>query len=160
MTDLTTIQPTEILPAEKKELTEADLPPLNTRQLAMLNYIMAGYNNSQAYIKAGYDSINNAHKGAHQLTSSQPLKAHIDFYRQQLSKSITKEWKEEKLKQIVDMSIDPHNPLANPDVAIRAMAELNKMKGDYAPQAPIQVHNLHASLDDIRQAKLDYIKEY
>lgn len=145
-------------PTDDNEITEQDLPPLNTRQQAMLNYIIMGHSNTKAYLLAGYDSIDHAAKAAFELTNRPPLKTHLDYFRAKNSKAITKEWKAQKLQQIIDMALDPDNPLANPDYAIKAMAELNKMQGDY-PQQNISINNINTTLEDIRRVKAEYVKD-
>jgi phage terminase small subunit len=145
-------------PQPEKQLTYEDLPPLLPQQLTMLNAIMDGDNYTDAYRKAGYKS-EHAKQAAFVLVNRDPLKAHLDYFYTMLAKQITPEWITERLTKITEMTMDANNPLTrNPDTTIKAIAELNKMQGNYAQQT-VQVNNVHASIDDVRNAINSYKKE-
>ncbi len=139
------------------EMTEDQLPSLLPQQRIMLHYILEGNDYTTAYRKAGYNAApENQDKAAYILVTRNPLKAHLGYFAKELSKLITPDWKAQKLAQIVNNSLNKDEPqLYDPEIAIKAIAELNKMSGDYAAQTS-QVQHLHASIDDIRNARLEY----
>jgi len=140
------------------EYTLETLPELLPQQAKMLEYIIQGDNYTDAYRKAGY-ICQAASQGAWQLATRNPLKAHIDYYLGKVSKTITKDWKQGKLKQLVDIATNTNNETINGDLAIKAIAELNKMQGDYAPDK-LQVNSVNQSVEDVRNALKEYKSEY
>lgn len=150
-------------PIPAKEITFDELPELLPQQRLMLNYILEGNNYTQSYRLAGYSSKEHAGKAAWHMISHHPLKAWLEYYSKAIAQQITPEWKASKLRQIIENSLQPtfegeHISTYNPEIAIKAIAELNKMAGDYATTAT-QVNHVHASIEDIRNARLDYKKD-
>ncbi len=141
------------------DITDEHLPELNIRQQSMLNYIMAGYNATQAYRKAGYDSVDHADRAAWQVINSYPMKQYIENYRKALSKMITPEYIVDRVNFIVNRSLDDSNPLQfNPEMALKAIDTLNKMAGYYAAQN-VNVSTVSASIEDVRNARQEYKKD-
>ena len=141
------------------QLTLEQLPPLKPQQALMLHYIIEGSNYTEAYRKAGYSSVDHADKAAWHLVTRNPLKAHLEYFRCELAKMCTPDYLINKLNHIIDAVVNrDDSPLTyNPEVAIKAIAEINKMQGNYA-QTQAQVNHLHASIDDIRNARDEYKK--
>ena len=145
---------------QSKELTFDELPPLLPQQQRMLSFILQGDNYTQAYRKAGYTSDEYAGRAAFILVSRNPLKAHLEYFMRQAAKEITVHWKALKLRQIIENALqtpDEEEVISRYDgeLAVKAIAELNKMQGDYAASVT-QVNNIHASIQDVRNAKLEY----
>lgn len=152
-------QETITQPAPIHEITRDELPPLLPQQMIMLNYIIDGDNYSDAYRKAGYKS-NYPKQASFDMINRNPLKAWLDYYYKEMAKKITPEYITLRLQQIMDMATNSNNPVTfNPETAIKAVQEINKMQGNHKQQA-IQINNLNASIDDLRKAKSEYIKEY
>lgn len=154
----------ELVPAESTEpqlqdkpikYTLETLPELLPQQQLMLDAILSGDNYTDAYRKAGYKS-QYAKQAALVLISRNPLKAHLDYFFSEMAKTITPEYIVNKLVLLTDraMDVNSENPI-NTEIAIKAIQEINKMRGNYA-QTITQVNNVHASLDDIRNAKNEY----
>lgn len=149
--------PVNIEPDKPKELTLEDLPLLLPQQQAMFNHIIDGDNYTDAYRKAGYKS-DYPRQASFVLVTRNPLKAHLDYFYQQMAKRITPEYITARLNDIVDMTTNTNNSLGfNPETAIKAMQEVNKMQGNH--KQTLQVNNIHASIEDIRKAKQEYIKD-
>lgn len=148
----------EFIPAEreeeKKELRYEDLPPLNPQQEKMLSCILEGSNYTDAYRAAGYSSIEHAGKSAFCIVHRSPMKEHLEYYRTKTAQIMTKEWVAERLMHIVQMAIMKERF----DSAIRALEEVNKMGGNYAAQK-IDINNTQRSIEDIRNARLEYKKD-
>lgn len=143
-----------------KELTEQDLPPLvNLRQQNFLVYLISGYSLTNAYINAGYESELHAGKSAWQLANTSPIKDHLDWHRKQIANSINPEWILSRYAKLIDDSMNEDKPhLYDPEIAIKAMQELTKIKGMYAP-TNFNVQTVSASIDDIRNAMLEYKRD-
>jgi len=95
----------------------------------------------KASIAAGYNSPN------YLILSNQAAKAYLKEKRRQLNKAIGLDfwWKAKRLATIVTSVIgNPDDPdtvdLQHANVAINAIAELNKMQGHYAPDKSIVVN--------------------
>jgi hypothetical protein len=150
----------DITKSEDAEYTLETLPPLLPQQQAMLGFILNGDNYTDAYKKAGYRSVDHAQKAAFILVTRNPLKAHLEYFAQELSKLITPAYIANKLNAITEKVLDESNPLRfNPDTAIKALAEVNKMRGNYAP-TNVNVQSVSASIEDIRRAREEYKKDY
>lgn len=148
----------EFIPAEreeeKKELRYEDLPPLNPQQEIMLSTILGGSNYTDAYKAAGYSSIDYPDRAAHVLVHRSPLKDHLEYFRAKAARSMTKEWVADQLMNIVNLATKKERY----DSAIRALEEVNKMGGNYAAQK-IDINNTQRSIEDIRNARLEYKKD-
>jgi phage terminase small subunit len=131
------------------------LPKLLPQQQLMLKYIIDGNNYTDAYKMAGYTSVDHADKAAWMLVTRNPLKAHLEYFRAELAKLCTRDYITNKLQQITDMAIA--NP-QTPETAIKALAELNKMQGNYANTNTTNIQ-INTSVEDIRRAKSEYIKD-
>lgn len=65
-------------------------------------------------------------------------------------------WKIEKLKQIVEGQLDE-----NPEVAIKAISELNKMQGHYAAEKRENLNvNVERTVEEISQIREKYKRDY
>ena len=142
----------------------SELPELTIRQQNLLNGYLKHGDATKAYIDAGY-TAKHANRAAFQLINRSPIKDCIDYYRQQ-AKKITFEMKSDLLWRIAQESMQPLEDddgkvvkWGDKDVAIKAIAELNKMVGDYAPvqtQVDTRTVNVTAAIEDIRNARLQY----
>ena len=154
MTTNTPIDEQAIIPVQvERQLTYDELPPLLPQQLKMLSYIIDGDNYTEAYRKAGYESVEHAGKAAFVLISRNPLKAHLEYFRREIAREVTPQWKISILRKIAESSTGQEK-----EIAIKAIAELNKMQGDYAAQS-VNVNTVTASIDDVRNAMTSYKKE-
>ena len=144
-----------------------DLPPLTIRQQKMLKAYLKHGNATQAYKDAGYTSEEYPDKAAHILIHRSPLSEHLEYFIARSKKKITSEMKTDLLWRIAEESVDitldnDGNVVSKPEreVAIKAIAELNKMVGDYAPvQVNTQQVSVTAAIEDIRNARLEYKKD-
>lgn len=153
--ELIPIEP-EIIPDKPKQLSLEDLPPLNPQQAKMLNYILEGYSYTAAYKKANYTSEEYAANAAWTLVNRDPLKSHLCYFVEQNAKCFTPAYKLKVLNKIIENATNPDSDCHDYDAAIKAIDIMNKMAGDYASTTNIQVNNINASLDDIRNAKSEY----
>lgn len=148
---------------ETIEYTLETLPELLPQQARMLHFILEGDNYTDSYRKAGYSSVEFANRAAFYMISHNPLKAHLDYYSHQIAKQITPDWKVGKLRQVVENALrranddEPNN--YDGELAIKAIAELNKMAGDYAQTTTTQINNINGSIEDVRNARLEYKKD-
>lgn len=125
----------------------------------VLKYIENGFNAYQAAIAAGY-SHNYSRIKAHLLLNHPSIKERLnDAYKQaQNNLEITFEWKLKKLKRVANLVPDnPNEPVSlhTAKVAIAAIAELNKMQGDYAPDKKLNV-TVNATKERLIEARRQY----
>ncbi len=147
------------LPTEtEQEYTLETLPPLTPQQATMLDYILQGYNYTQSYKMANYSCTEWANSAAWQLVMRNPLKAHIDFYTRLMAKKITAEYIVGRLNSIAEQCMNPENAIKNGDTAIKAIDVINKMQGNYAA-TNVQINSVNATVEDIRNARKEYIKD-
>jgi hypothetical protein len=139
------------------------LPELTIRQAKFLEHYLKHGNATEAYKQAGYKT-KYADRACFILINNEPMKSHLEYYRNE-SKKITFEMKADLLWRIAQESIAPiHDDngkvvkWGDKDVAIKAIAELNKMVGDYAPEKS-QTVNVQADWEDVRNARLEYKKD-
>jgi hypothetical protein len=163
MTDIDNKEITNVIDDIKPapiQYTLETLPKLLPQQQIMLKHILDGNNYTDAYRLAGYSSEDHTGKAAWFLVTRNPLKAHLEYFRRELAKLITPEYLLTKLNTIADNATNVFNPLAiNPDTAIKAIDVINKMQGNYAKNEGITINNLNTSLEDIRNARLEYKKD-
>jgi phage terminase small subunit len=127
------------------------------------SYIKNGFNAYQAAINAGY-SHNYANVKA-------PMLLQHPIIKQRIEKAYTKaedqlgmdwQWKLRKLKRVIDTFIpDDDTTKLNTfetGIALKAIAELNKMHGDYAPDKRISM-TVDATQSKLLEARKQY-KEY
>jgi hypothetical protein len=144
--------------ATEIEYTLETLPDLLPQQRLMLDNILNGDNFTEAYRKAGYTS-QYAKQAAFVLISRNPLKAHLDYFFGQLSKYVSKDYIICKLAMMTDRALDSNNDISEyGDIAIKAIQELNKIKGNYAA-TNVNVNSTQQSINDIRNVSLEYKKE-
>jgi hypothetical protein len=62
-------------------------------------------------------------------------------------------WKLDKLRYLVETNVD-----TDKEIALKALAELNKMQGHYAPEKSLSIHAV-TTLDNLAKAKLEYKDE-
>lgn len=130
----------------------------------VLNYIKNGFNAKQAAIQAGYSS-SYAHYRAHALLDHPMVRNRIERAHQKIELKreanlmITYAEKVEILKRII-YDIVPKDPSEEPKrklypEAIKAMSELNKMQGDYAPDKRLSV-----TVDATKEKLIDARRQY
>lgn len=140
------------------EYTLDTLPELSIQQGLMLDYILQGYNYTQAYRMAKYSADEHAHASAWNMVNRYPLKQHVDFYIQQMGKRCTVDYKLNLLNRIAENCIDPNNVLKNGDTAIKAIDLMAKIQGHHAQTGNTNIQ-INTSIEDIRNAKQQYIKD-
>ena len=137
------------------------LPSLNLRQQRFLQEYLKTGNATQAYRDTNYGSSKYPDRASFGLINRSPLKEHIDYFKEK-SRVIDKDWILEKLELIIQKSLDPEteNRRTNGETAIKALQELNKMGGHYAPtQVDNRTVSVNADVEDIRNAMLIYKKD-
>ena len=127
------------------------------------SYIKNGFNAYQAAIEAGY-SHHYANTKAPMLLKLEPIKERIEKAYQVAEDKlgISWQWKLKKLKRVIEAYI-PDDPEANLNtfettVGLKALAELNKMQGDYAPDKRISM-TVDATQGRLLEARKQY-KDY
>lgn len=134
------------------------------QQLFAKNYLANGYNAAQAALDAGYskDSLT-------QMASENLAKPVVKEYIAKIVEKkthaldITFEWKLLALKNVAEISLEPHgkDDKIYPSAAVSAIAELNKMQGDHAPVKTANLNvNVDASLEDVHELMNLYQQEY
>lgn len=134
------------------------LKPLTTMQYTFCTeYVKNGGNAYQAALTAGY--------GEHYaLTQTKKIIQHPSV-NERIQKAFAKvedklgvsfEWRVGKLKRIVDSVLgEDEVKLNHAKVAISAIAEINKMYGDYAPEKRMNM-TVNATLDKLQEARKAY----
>lgn len=120
---------------------------LNTRQEKFCEFIVAGENQTDAYLKAGYKVTRDvARKNATRMMTNDDIIAHIAKLRKpQTEKALlTRDRKRELLAEIAE-----DRAAAKAD-RIRAMAEDSRMEGHYEPDK-LQLDATPAVLNSIRE---------
>lgn len=127
------------------------------------SYITNGFNATQACRDAGYSEIY-AKTRSISLLDKPAIKKQIAkaFDRAEHRLTLTWEWKLNILRRII-VSIIPEDetlPIKTEHIksAIAAIAELNKMHGDYAPEKRLSM-TVDATQSKLLEARLEY-KEY
>lgn len=147
-----------LLTQSEIEYTLDTLPELSLQQSLMLNHILEGNSYTEAYRKAGYTATEHAHTAAWNLVIRNPLKAHMDFFMRELGKRCTVDYKLHLLNRIAEQCINPDNVIKNGDTAIKAIDVMAKIQGHYAP-ANINVQSITTTIEDIRNARKEYVKD-
>jgi len=129
------------------------------RQIKFVNYYIESSNATQSAQLAGYK--------AKQMESFAALLLHKPYMQDLISKrkaeiskatEITIDKKAGLLWTLATRSMEAED---KEDIVIKAVAELNKMYGHYAPvQTNVQNVNIQTTLEDIRTARLEYKKDY
>lgn len=125
------------------------------QQLFLKQYLVLG-NATEALLATGYKGKHPA-KAASQLMHKPFVKQAIEKNRLKVEQKtlVTFEWKVNKLQEIIDQAQSSEQYRD----AVAAMAELNKMQGHYAPEKQVN-YNVDVTLENIRNARLEYKKEY
>lgn len=128
------------------------------------HYVICG-EKKEAAIRAGY-----SRGGAHVLGCRTLQKPPVQEYLQEkLNKvnqkmDISKEWRLGKLKQIADSFVSQEKQILDSKeakVAVSAIAEINKMEGDYAPTKIISANlNIEADAEMIDELMPLYDREF
>ena len=127
---------------------------LTEQQLVFCEAYLAGETQTYSAVLAGYKSPKRAGSS---LLMCKRIITYLDKRQSQLSKvPITFEDKAERLMHVVSEAIPLNSELTKQvDTGIKAIAELNKMQGHYAP-AQVQTVQVDATLEDIRNARQQY----
>ncbi len=138
--------------------------PLTPMQYTFCStYIKNGFNAYQAAVHAGY-SEKYALTQTKKLITNPLVKERITqaFAKVDDKLGVAFEWRVSKLKRIVNAIVpdDEHEEikLVHGKVAIQALAEINKMYGDYAPEKRLNM-TVNATLDKLTEARKAY-EEY
>lgn len=127
------------------------------------SYIKNGFNAYQAAIEAGY-SHNYANVKSALLLKHPVIKERITraYDKAELQLGMDWQWKLKKLQRVIDAFIpDDLGKKLNTfetGIALKAIAELNKMHGDYAPDKRISM-TVDATQGKLLEARKQY-KEY
>lgn len=131
------------------------------------NYLKTG--NASLSYSMMYPQCKTPHANAAQLMKNKSVQNLINNNRQkmELQISVTFEWKVERLKSIIDKCLEDRDLLDHegnvigstyrPEAATRAIAELNKMQGHYAPEKHVVV-NVNQSIEKVRETLIEYDK--
>ena len=134
--------------------------PLTTKQFTFCNeYVKNGGNAYQAALKAGYSDTYSQFKAPsliHKPQLAERMETALRRVEHKLDVSF--EWRINKLKRLVNAIIpedDGKIIVAQGKVAIQALAEINKMYGDYAPEKRMNM-TVNATLDKLQEARKAY----
>ncbi len=122
-------------------------------------YVKNGGNAKQAALKAGYSESYSHFKAPsliHEPRIAQRMEASIRRVEQKLDVSF--EWRINKLKRLVNAIIpddDSQVKITHGKTAVAALAEINKMYGDYAPEKRLNM-TVNATLDKLNEARKAY----
>ena len=140
------------------------LPELTQLQYDFVkNYITNGFNAEQAAISAGY-SQTVVDTRAFCLPNSPSVKPLIDKALDKARDTILSRlgvgltWRIKKLKKVVDQYIPDDAPIQSHEpcaVALKAIAELNKIAGDYAPDKRLAL-TVDLTKDKLKEARKIY----
>lgn len=113
------------------------------QQAFVNNYIRNGFNAFQAAINAGY-SDNYARVKSSKLIGHPTIKEQIKqaCITAEERSTVSWEWRMNKLKSIVEAFVPEDKSTmrpANARAAVAAIAEINKMTGDYAPDKKLSL---------------------
>ena len=140
------------------EYTIDTLPELSPQQALMLDYILQGYNYTTAYRMAKYTDSEWSSRSAYLMINRNPLKAHIEFFINGMAKRCTPEYKINFLNRIAEQCTNPENAIKNADSAIKAIDLMAKIQGHHAQTGNTNIQ-INTSIEDIRNAKQQYIKD-
>lgn len=123
-------------------------------------YIKNGGEAKSALLASGYSQLTT--KDPQRILQSDGVRQELEIANKKLRAQIEIDfkYKYEKLKKIIDEYIPDHGDLI-PDkvkVAITAIAEMNKMSGDYAPNKSLTL-NVDHTQNKLLEARKQY-KEY
>lgn len=138
----------------KLNINTDDLPQLKPRQIRFLNYLFSGKSTPDAYKLAGYKK-KHADTASYRLMTTPPVSIYVQLCRDKMKPIATFA---DKVNRLWEIASDP----LNREIAIKAIAELNKMQGDIAPtqtQSTMVNISTTATLEDIRNARLEYKKD-
>ena len=134
------------------------LPTL--KQTQFVGKLMMGMDAKHALLECGYSPV--SAKNPQRILQSDGVKQEIEEAQKKLRAKIAKdyEWKYNKLKRVINEYIPDEGELVKENVktAITAIAELNKMTGDYAPDKRLQltVDHTKGKLHEARKLYKDY----
>jgi len=141
-----------------------DKPLTQLQHNFVMNYIKNGFNAYRAALDAGYSesfaTVQSSRLPSHPAIKPRLEKALARVEDQLIAKlGITYEWKARKLKRVVDKFIpDDDEEVMIADrvkVGLSALAELNKMQGDYAPDKRLSV-----TVDTTKEKLLEVKRQY
>lgn len=130
----------------------------------VLNYIRNGFNAYQAAVSSGY-SEDTAKAEAYKILAKPLVKQHVIKAQEVVNQTrikqlyITMDRKAKLLMRIIndvipkDKSIEPKREYYKD--AIKAIQELNKMQGDYAPERRLSL-TVDATKDKLKEVKKQY----
>lgn len=148
--------------------TPEQLQPLTSKQKAFINAYITCWNGALAWkladlkCKPGIED-----RAAHQMINRPHVKYAIDQHRAKIEQQslVTFEKKVKLLWKIAEECMTPHEVIDHrtgnvttkiePEVTIKALAELNKMQGHYAPEKHINM-NVEGSIERLERAKIEY----
>jgi phage terminase small subunit len=140
----------------------ADDKTLTTKQSNFVShYICNGMNPYQAAIDAGY-SKTYARVKSYDLIQQPHIQSRLEqaFNKVEIRLDVSFDWRLNKLKRLID-EIIPDNDniiMSQSKIAIQAIAEINKMYGDYAPDKRLTL-NVDTTKDKLIEARRQY-EEY
>lgn len=131
-------------------------------------YLISNGNRIKALREAGYKPKPGSEKQlAYRILNSRPVKKYINRVADKMEKDfgITLDWKIFKLKRIVNFCVpdDEDKPVIDGAVGVKAIAELNKMQGDYAPVRNENTNaniNADAEIKDMQELIKQHQRDY
>lgn len=128
-------------------MPRAKRPPTKKQLSFVHNYLTNGHNARQAALNAGYNT-SLAEQGLRPIANQPELKAAIVGAQENVKKSVFEEIgatfraRVEWLWRVVQSSIDEEGTGRNQSIrnGLTAIAELNKMAGDYAPDKRLSLN--------------------
>jgi phage terminase small subunit len=122
-------------------------------------YVRNGGNAKQAALTAGYSASYSQYKAPALVFKPHIAKRMESAIKRVESKlDVSFEWRINKLKRLVnDIIPDDDSPIKTTQgkVATQALAEINKMYGDYAPEKRMNM-TVNATLDKLTEARKAY----
>jgi phage terminase small subunit len=138
---------------------------MKRNRIFALEYLSNGGDAKEAAIKAGY-SAKTAHVAGSRLLKDQRvqefMKKHVEKTEQ--AAGATFEWKVKTLMDVVDKCMrgeEDKEGLFKHQGVIAAIAELNKMMGDYAPAKTESKNlNVNAEIEDVQRIMSEFKRDY
>lgn len=129
-------------------------------QLFCAHFLGNDYQAQQAALSAGYAKAS-AHVTATNLLKKPRIQQYIYMMTEEKINElgITTEWKMRMLKECVLRSM-PGDKDVNSSGVIGAIAEMNKMVGDYAPAKSINTHLVGEDSEEIKKIMAKHEREY
>lgn len=124
--------------------------------------VKTGFHQEKSALAAGYKS---PRQNASRLLKQPKIKEFMETMKRRAVKDavMTVEWRKRRLQLAIERGLpeDIDQQVYDPNIAITAIRELNKLDGDYAPEKHVNA-NLHAhiNMDPVRENLKELVKLY